>query len=160
MSDDFAKFKARLDSLETGDRAALKRAVGTTLSAADGKAITVFYRCLPSGIPRSQEDKWFVVACISCYWGEPTVGGKPFEELLRELFTAEASDSTEHRITTLLDTRWDEDGYMMNKLVRLAKMLRQKSNNAPVDFCSLLADLIGWNHPSQYVQRKWARTIF
>ena len=70
------------------------------------------------------------------------------------------SESTGHRAEVLLDTAWDEDGYMLTKLTRLVKLIRQKSDGEPVDFEVLLEDLIGWNSEKQYVQRKWARAIF
>ena len=70
------------------------------------------------------------------------------------------SKSTAHRVETLLDTKWDADGFMLTKLTRLIKLIRQKSDRAAVDFAALLDDLIRWNYDSQTVQRKWARAVF
>lgn len=161
MMESCLSFLNRLKLLGNGDRAALKRAAGTMLADADGKAVAAFYRCLPWGTPRWQEDRWFAVACLRCLWDADVEGGEPFEKIVGGMIRDEKlSDSTGHRIEGLLDTAWDEDGYMLTKLTRLVVLIRQKSDRAPVDFEALLEDLIFWNAENQSVQRKWARAIF
>lgn len=161
MREDYHSFFQRLKLLGNGDRAALKRAAGTMLADADGKAISAFYRCLPFGTPQRQEDRWFAVACLRCLWDAEAEGGEPFEQMIGRMIAAEElSDSTLHRAEVLLDTAWDEDGYMLTKLTRLVKLIRQKSDRALIDFPALLEDLIYWNAENQSVQRKWARSIF
>ena len=70
------------------------------------------------------------------------------------------SSSMQHKVEILLDTAWDDDGYLLTKLTRLIKMIRQKSDRVPIDFTALLEDLIYWNAENQSVQRKWARSMF
>ena len=154
-------FFRRLNKLESGERAALRRQAGRLLGQADGKSVVTFYRCLPGDVSKWQEDRWFVIACLRCLWDAGEEGGRPLEQLIREMMLQkELSDSTGHRIETLIDGQWDDDGYQMTKLVRLVKMIRQRSDRAKIDFAGLLDDLIAWNYESQSVQRKWARTIF
>lgn len=161
MMESCLSFLNRLKLLGNGDRAALKRAAGTMLAEADGKAVAAFYRCLPYGTPRWQEDRWFAVACLRCLWDADIQGGVPFEKIVgRMLWEETLSESTGHRVEVLLDTAWDEEGYMLTKLTRLIKLIRQKSDREPVDFAALLEDLIFWNAENQSVQRKWARSIF
>ena len=161
MREQYHAFLMRLNTLGTGDRAALKRAAGTMLAEADGKAVAVFYRCLSFGVPQWQEERWFAVACLRCLWDAEVDAGTPFEKIVgRMIKDGDLSESTGHRAEVLLDTAWDEDGYMLMKLTRLVKLIRQKSDREPVDFEALLEDLIGWNSEKQYVQRKWARAIF
>jgi CRISPR type I-E-associated protein CasB/Cse2 len=50
--------------------------------------------------------------------------------------------------------------YMLTKLTRMVKLIRQKSDRTAVDFSAMLDDLIRWNNENQYVQRKWASAIF
>lgn len=160
-TDRICRFFERIRALGNGDRAALKRSAGIMLSDADGKAVAAFYRCLPYGTPQWQEDRWFAVACLRCLWDADAGDGTPFEQILgRMIQSEELSDSTKHRAEVLLDTAWDSDGYMLTKLTRLVKLIRQKSEGTPVDFAALLDDLLGWNAENQYVQRKWARSIF
>ena len=161
MTTSICQFFNRICEQGNGDRAALKRAAGIMLAEADGKAVAAFYRCLPFGIPQWQEERWFAVACLRCLWDTEADGGAPFERIVGNMLKDEKlSDSTGHRVEVLLDTAWDKDGYMLTKLTRLIKLVRQKSDGEPVDFEVLLEDLIGWNSEKQYVQRKWARAIF
>lgn len=154
-------FFERLSRLSTGDRAALRRSAGIMLSEADGRAFSVFCRCLPAGTSRKQEDRWFAVACLRCLWGADVGDGKPFEQVVGDLIRdKKLSDSTLHRVEVLLDTAWDEDGYMLTKLARLVKLISQKSDHAFIDFPALLEDLIYWNADNQSVQRKWTRSIY
>lgn len=161
MKEEYHSFLLRLKMLGNGERAALKRSAGVMLAEADGKAVSVFYRCLPCGIPQWQEERWFAVACLRCLWDAEADGGEEFEKLIGRMIAEEVlSDSTKHRIEVLLDTAWDEDGYMLTKLARLIKLIRQKSDRLPIDFAALLEDLVYWNAENQSVQRKWARSIF
>ena len=161
MTESYHSFLKRLKMLGNGDRAALKRAAGIMLSDADGKAVAAFYRCLPYGTPQRKEDRWFAVACLRCLWDADMEGGEPFEQIIGRLIREEKlSDSTLHRAEVLLDTAWDEDGYMLTKLTRMVKLIRQKSDRTAVDFSAMLDDLIRWNNENQHVQRKWARAIF
>ncbi len=156
----YESFLKRVDALSAGNRAALKRAAGVMLSEADGKAIAAFYRCVTPAIPQWQEDRWFAAACIKCLWDPAEGAGEPVENVLAKLIRgSELSESWEHRIEGLLDTAWDQDGYMLTKLCRLMKMLRQKTATE-LDFAGLLEDLIYWNSENQSIQRKWARAIF
>ena len=153
-------FFEMLDRLGTGERAALKRCVGQQLADADGKAITTFYRCLPFGTDTWQEERWFAAACLRCLWDVGAGEVKPVEIVISELIRSkELSDSMGHRVESLLDTPWDADGYMLTKLSRIVRLIRQKSG-VRIDCAALLDDLIYWNSDNQTVQKKWARAIF
>lgn len=161
MKEEYCSFLLRMKMLGSGERAALKRSAGSMLSDADGRAISAFYRCLPAGVPQWQEDRWFAAACLRCLWDAEAEGGEAFESIVGRMITAEKlSDSTKHRVEALLDTAWDEDGYMLTKLTRLVKLIRQKSDRVPIDFSALLEDLVYWNAENQSVQRKWACSIY
>ena len=156
----YESFLKRVDALSTGDRVALKRSAGVMLSEADGKAIAAFYRCVTPAVLQWQEDRWFAAACLKCLWDPAEIEGEPVENVLAKLIrSSELTDNMQHRVEGLLDTAWDQDGYMLTKLCRLVKMLRQKTA-AELDFAGLLEDLIYWNNENQSVQRKWARAIF
>ena len=161
MTESQTMFFARLSALGTGERAALRRNAGNMLRQADGSAITAFYRCLPTQTDRWQEDRWFAVACLSCLWDAEHTGTTPLEQIIASLIRKEMlSESTRHRVELLLDTDWDADGYMLTKLTRLVKLVRQKSDRTYIDFAALLEDLLYWNAETQSVQRKWAKAIF
>lgn len=154
--DDIGKiedFLASIIGLLSGDRAALKRSAGTTLIRATGQAMTAFYKVLPNGVSPFQEDKWYAVACIAALWKDAKAG-QPFEKCLKILGT----EGIERRVKSILDDNWDEDGMLNLKLFRLAKMMY--SNGLQPDFSMLLKDLINWNHPNRFAQKKWARVYF
>ncbi len=154
-------FFEKLDKLGTGERAALRRETGVMLKEAASYAMTAFYRCLPANIGTAQEEKWFAAACLRCLWNAGADIGSPLEQIISKMIrSGDLSKSTEHRVELLIDTRWDNDGYMLIKLARLVKLVRQKSDRDLIDFSALLDDLIFWNSENQSVQRKWARTIF
>lgn len=153
-----AAFFEALDRLSIGERAVLRRAAGQTLREADAHAMAAFYRCLPrdNSVNRFCEDRWFAAACFHCLWDGGSGPRLPLERIMREL--KEKSDSMEHRLSSLLDLSWEEDGYLLTKLSRIVKMARQQGYCADCD--SLLEDLLHWNSDTQYVQRKWARELY
>ena len=161
MKEGQEKFFELLNELGTGERAALRREAGVMIQNADGAALKAFYRCLPRTVPQYKEEVWFGAACLRCLWDTDDVNEESLEKIIASLIReGELSESISHRVEILLETKWDKDGYMLSKLCRLVKMVRQKSNGIMIDFVPLLEDLINWNSDSQYVQRKWARSIF
>ena len=148
----------RVDHLSNGDRTALKREAGTMLPQADGRTVRAFYQCLPSQVKPWQEDRYFAAGCLHCLW-ETDAARQPMEQIFFQLGRdSELSESMAHRLESLLDLSWDEDGYLLTKLTRLVKVV--KSKNYAVDCASLLGDLLCWNGEKQTVQLKWARSLY
>ncbi len=159
MNTIYGEFIKKADRLEKKDRVLLKRSCGAMLSEADGKTLTVFYRLLPGTVNRYEEDKWFLALCVHCLWDEDdNARRRPMEQQISLMNTREKlTDSFEHRLTTLLDTPWNDDGYLNQKLTRMAKMLKQKGY--PVDGAELLTDLLHWDSENRFVQKKWIRAF-
>ena len=160
MNEETAKrFFEALDALPSGDRVALKRAAGTMLEQANGRAIRVFYQCLPYSVARWQESRWFAAGCLHCLWDANTKGRVRLVQALYQLGSEAAiSESVGHRLESLLDLSWERDGYMLTKLWRMIKLVQSKG--IAIDCEDLLGDLIDWNADSQNVQRKWARGLY
>ena len=150
-----------LSRLDTGERSALKRAAGMNMSEASIAAQRAFYKAC--GYCDSwQEEFMFPTMCMDALWrstDEPTV--KPMEECLRDLMAKdqETTESIQHRVDALLETPWDDGGFLAGKLLNLVKILKSKTNLKP-DFQKLAEDLNRWNHPQRYVQRSWLRTLY
>lgn len=140
--------------LPNGDRAVLKRNCGVMLKDADGKALTVFYRCLPYDVPVWAEPYYFAAACFSCLWKTP--GTEKLERCFSRM--GRNSGTLEKRLTDLMDMTWDEDGFFLAKLSRTIKMAA--SAGYQVNCADLLKDLMGWNHNKRYVQRKWIKAFY
>ena len=112
-----AVFFERLDALPKGERTALKREAGTMLEQADGRAVRVFYQCLPADASPWQEGRMFAAACIHCLWEPEVRDRKPLEEIFFRLGQDQTiSKSMGHRLETLLDLPWAEDGFLLTKL--------------------------------------------
>lgn len=147
-------FLQRTAELNTGDRAALRRAAGTMLNFADGNAYAAFYKTYP---PQEYEEQAFFAECLQCLWKPDELpaalpleqAGRGLEESGRKAFLK--------RITMLLDLKWGIDGYLAIKLFRLVKFVKTKGE--VVDCNSLFQDLVQWNRTDRGVQRKWARAV-
>ena len=153
------EFWNRLDQLDRGQRTALKREAGTMLSQAKGKAVRVFYQCLPCSLEPWKEERYFAAACIHCLWEPGDSSRLPLEQIFYRLGRdAELSESLSHRIESVLDLSWSEDGYLLTKLMRLIHLIRSKGY--AVDCDALLWDLLDWNGEQQSVQLRWARALY
>lgn len=147
------KFFENLSNLSTGEKAALRRNAGIMLNDADGNAIIAFYKCLPYE-EKCKESVWFAVACIYCLSKDHgTVGIEECFAIMKN-----DSDSIRNRLAGLLDMKWDDDGFFISKLSRMVKMTLQKGYL--FDCEALLKDLLYWEHPDRFVQKKWAKALF
>lgn len=159
MSSYYKEFINDVDNLKKKDRVLLKRNCGSMLSEADGQTLTVFYRLLPKFVKPYEEELWFLALCIHCLWGEEdNEKRRPMENQISTMKNREnLTDSFDHRFTTLLDTQWNSDGYLNQKVTRMAKLLKQKGY--PVDGAALLDALLHWGSPNRYIQKKWIRAF-
>lgn len=157
--EDLGVFFERLDKLPKGDRTALKREAGTMLERATGRAVRVFYQCLPADVALKDAERMFATACIHCLWEPEQQDRQPLEQIFFRLGQDKAmSDSMGHRLETLLDLTWDEDGFLLTKLFRLIQVVRAKGY--AVNCEDLTTDLVFWNLEKQSVQRKWAKALY
>lgn len=149
------EFFGKIDELPEKDRIQFRRGCGLMLRDAGAELLMLFYHVLPHDIEWG-EDRWFTAACIHCLWKAEEKNRLPMEKAIARLKSNdEISDSFEHRLIALMDTAWSEDGYLNDKLVRMAKMLKQK--DYAVDGGALLESLLKWNSEYRSVQKQWAK---
>ena len=149
-----------IGELQTGERVQLRRAAGQRLGEANGTAMGAFYKALPPGpeLYPSDADAWFAAGCLQCLWDAPGKG-ESLPLILSKMSRAEdAADKYERRLASLFDTAWSEDGYLLRKISRLVKQMRQAGYR--VDCSRLLQDLIRWNYTDQPVQKCWAGEFY
>ncbi len=147
--------------LDSGGRSALKRNAGVMIGDSL-RALEAFYQAVPFSLSdREREAQWYACLCMECLWKpEDYPRILPFEEMLRRLYqNKDTSDSIRHRIVSLLDIPWRDDGYLLGKLSSFARMFRSKDAGTMPDFAALADDLARWNHPDHYIQRRWIRVI-
>ena len=149
-------FFEKLDSLENKYRVRFKRSCGLLLKESDTETMQTFYRLLPHNVGYSEEDLWFTAACIHCLWAADETHRRPMQECIAGV--KDSSESFEKRFTGLLETQWDEDGYLCGKLERMAKLLKQKGY--AVDGAELLSALLWWNDEEKRVQKRWIKVYW
>lgn len=155
---DIQVFFEKLDKLASGQRVLFKRSAGLQLNEAAADTLNTFYHLLPNTVKQRNENDYFLAACVHCLWNADAQGRMPMEKALAGYASSpEASDSIRKRFVSLLDTDYNEDGYLAVKLVRIAKLLKQKG--FAVDGSTLVSDLRIWNSEYRSVQKKWARAF-
>ena len=108
-------------------------------------------------VPYLPEKRWndrsyYVVATLFGSFPKQRSGyslGKAFK-LLRQ-----KSDSMEARFVALLNAHADDLDDHLRHAVSLLK-----SNEQPLDWFTLLEDLVQWDHPEGHVQLRWARDFY
>lgn len=150
-----------IKKLSAGERAALRREAGRKLHDASGRALAAFYRVVPQGLDVKKQECWFCALTIACLWDVETASeGSCMAEMLRQLAKRQATGGMDARIRSLLDTSWEEDGFLAAKINRLARMLRSDNRQVMPDINSLLTDLLYWNNDHRTVQLRWAQRYF
>lgn len=150
-----------LQQLTSGECAALRREAGKCMADASAQALAVFYRTAPPELNRRQQECRFTVMSIACLWNvEEAQVGDDFVVMLRKHAQKQETSGMDRKIRALLDTRWEEDGYLTTKLSRLARMLRSDNRSIMPDVDRLLDDLLHWNSDSRYVQLRWAQRFY
>ena len=150
-----------LTRLDNGELSILRRSAGQALPESDIAAMRAFYRACGYCDPK-KEKYWFPAVCMDALWrSTDSFEEKKMEECLQRLFVTEAdtSDSIKHRADMLLETAWDDQGFLLGKLLNLVKIIKSRTQLKP-DFQALADDLQKWNAPRQSVQRKWLRTMY
>lgn len=147
-----ASFCERLEALDPGDRARLKRCAGRSLGESSG-ALGLFYRLLPQGVSPWEEDTFFLVATLF-----PLAEGAEEGSLGASLARARTDQNArglDRRVETLLDS---DEAQLPVRLRRAIHLLQ--SQRVGVAWQRLMRDLLYWNHPDRFVQKEWARDYF
>ena len=63
------------------------------------------------------------------------------------------------RLVSYIDIPWSDDGFLLNKICRIVRILRSSDGGTRPDFERLADDLAHWNDPDKWVQKRWLRTI-
>jgi CRISPR system Cascade subunit CasB len=151
-------FITRLDALNSsGDRgalAALRRGLGKPL----GTVVAMHPIVAPftGGLGGWAEDAYYLVAALFASHPESTpegTFGTTLKAIMRTRSTGAAS--LEKRFMALLDAEADHLPDLLRPLVALARSVGQ-----PVNWARLLRDLVNWNSPDRWVQRRWARDFY
>lgn len=144
-------FIARLERLDAGGRAKLKRSAGDQLTEA--RELGFFYSLLPGGVQERQEEMYFLTATL---FPLAESGGKgDLGQALRNARNDHNGKGLDRRVQALLDADEAQLPYRLRRAIYLLH-----SNRVRVNWIALLDDLQKWNLPEHPVQRRWARSYF
>jgi CRISPR system Cascade subunit CasB len=146
-------FVRRLEQLAPGERARLRRNAGRTLGEAQ-KALGLFYRLLPPGVPAYEHETYFLLATL---YPLADGGGKGDlgTALRRARLVTRGAPGLDRRVEILLDAERSQLPFRLRQTIHFLR-----SNRVRVDWPQLLSDLLSWNLPSRSVQQRWARAYF
>lgn len=141
------------DREDRGALAALRRGLGKPPGTVADMHPYVVPR-LPPHAHRAEEDLYYLVASLFAYHDQPGGRGN-MGRAFRGVRSATESESVEQRFVALLDCHRDDVADHLRQAIGLAK-----SNDVPVDYRRLLADLRYWDHPDRFIQRNWSRQFW
>jgi CRISPR system Cascade subunit CasB len=153
-------FIRKVQDLDRGRYAALKRNAGNSIAEARGAAW--FYGLLDDQ-GRKTPEIYFLVASLIGH-NKQNSRRCNFGETMRSVFRQAKTDSTEKRFLVLLDADFDRLGrdsggvemaFRLRQLVTLAA-----SKGVGVDWGQLLVDLMDWSRPYKSVQKRWAESFY
>jgi CRISPR type I-E-associated protein CasB/Cse2 len=156
IAPEITQFIERLDALEAGPRARLKRNAGNGLADSRG-VLPLFYRILPHPVVTPRDvDTYFLIATLHGLSPRRGFHGSFAETLSSVARHPRANrDGVDRRIAILLDAHRSELPFRLRQAVRFVA-----SYERLIDWPRLLHDLLRWNHPEQIVQREWAKSYF
>ncbi len=160
---------------DTAKLASLRRAAGETLGAETARNVYWVYSYF-GGTPKEgtnplHESAHFLAGTLLAFdrdalEGRANAHDMTFAATLRNLTgTNNDTELEKHPLTRrfriLLDADWSWDGTGGSLPFRLRQMARYAiQKDAHIAWDRLLKDLLRWNHPERYVQKRWARDYF
>jgi CRISPR system Cascade subunit CasB len=165
-SDPIDRFIRRLEALDTGGRARLKRNAGRTFNEARD-VYQVFFSILPFNVPEWQQSDYFLIATLYAVGTRrenprPANPPRSFGASLRRVRQQIQGDnddrqiSLDKRVETLLDADREQLDFRLRQMVSLLV-----AHEVAVDWRQLLRDVLAWDREGRYsVQMTWARHYF
>lgn len=160
-------FVARLETLDAGGRARLKRNAGRTLNESRD-VYQVFFANLPRQVTneRVQED-YFLIATLYAFGtrrenprpaSPPRSLGASLRRVRQQIQGDRGADrqiSLDKRVEALLDADREQLPFRLRQIISLLA-----AYNVGVDWRRLLGDVRAWDHEDRFVQLAWARDYF
>ncbi|MHB0876988.1 MAG: type I-E CRISPR-associated protein Cse2/CasB [Anaerolineae bacterium] len=139
---------------DRGALAALRRGLGQPPGSA-----TEQYRYVVPWLPkaggRRREDAYFLIAGLFAYHPQEGGSGNVGDHMARTCQSPDDRPAVERRFTALLAAHPDDLPFYLRQAI---SFLRAKE--VPVDWGQLLDDVLHWDHPDRYVQRRWAASFW
>ncbi|MEM9665503.1 MAG: type I-E CRISPR-associated protein Cse2/CasB [Bacteroidota bacterium] len=109
---------------------------------------------LSAEIHESQLETYLLIAALFAHNPSAVSSGSSLGGTLRSLRgqLSAGAESLDRRFSAVLDAQAEELPYRLRQLNQLLK-----SKNVSPNYFRLLDDLLYWDHPSRFVQRRWAK---
>ena len=160
-------FVKALEKLDVEERARFKRNAGNTLEESRD-VLGLFYRkLLPNReLPEWMEDAYFLVATLYPFEKRSKQGSDEEQEQsappplslgasLRTVRTEKNGEGLDRRVERLLDADEQQLPFYLRREIHFLA-----NEGKRVNWAYLLHDILQWQHPDRWVQRKWAKDYF
>jgi CRISPR system Cascade subunit CasB len=150
----FIAHLTKLARPEAGDRAALaalRRSLDEETASFAGAAPHVV-RFLSADSSQKQERIAYLIGGLFALHSDIIEQNISFASVLKRISDARDSDSLELRFSAMLKTSAEDLPTHLRHAVSLAR-----SEGQAIPWARLLHDLLRWDHPDGYIQRRWAR---
>lgn len=144
------------------ERYQLKKAFGRDIKD-DISTYMAFLKVSGENIFKPKEDIYFLVACLFYLMENPDMQDQDrkrvsFGTLLGRIYGT--SDSTDNKISYLVNSDYDAKGIFQRQFVSYAKRCKSELRSGEMlDYYTLLQDLKFWNMKDKKAKMKWAREI-
>jgi CRISPR system Cascade subunit CasB len=137
-----------------GALAALRRG----LSRSPGTAAEMYpyvVPWLPERASQLAETAYYLIAALFAYHPENISSGNMGDHLRATIAAGGNEQATERRFVALLQSHPDDLPVHLRHAVSYLK-----SKEQPVNWQQLFEDLLRWDHPQRYVQKRWAGSFW
>ncbi len=142
------------DNPNRGALAALRRGLGRPFGeAADMYPIVVPF--LPDKIYRKEERIFYLIGALFAWHPSDMKKGNLGDSLKMLAAERGESESLERRFIALLNCHTDDlPGHLRQNVGLL------KSGDIPINWIQLFKDILKWDHPDKFVQKRWAKSFW
>jgi len=137
-----------------GALAALRRGLGQP----PGTVSSMYPYIVPwlkDNTPPSEEAAYYLIAALYAYHPQEGGVGNMGDHFWQARDPTGDMTALERRFTALLAAHPDDLAFYLRQAVSYLK-----SKEVPIEWSQLLADVLAWDHPERYVQRRWARSFW
>lgn len=137
-----------------GALAALRRGLG----AQPGSAPEMFpyvVPWLPEKCSQRMEAAYYLTAALFAYHPENIPSGNLGAHLRATIAAGGNEQATERRFVVLLQSHPSDLSVQLRHAVSYLK-----SKDQPINWQQLFEDLLRWDHPQQYIQKRWAGSFW
>lgn len=110
---------------------------------------------IPADASRQREAAYYLIASLFAYHPAPGGVGNLGDAFAQTLTPRGDNTAIERRFTILLASHPEDLPFHLRQAIGFLR-----SKEVPINWHQLFADLLAWDHPDGYVQKRWARAFW